>query len=95
MLIGIKGLVSSMAKRKHSRNIYQRKVVFSIEAVDYEGTIDNISIGGVHVMTDRPIKMEAGDNLTITLVDADINKDVKTARIIWADDSGFGAKFTA
>ena len=84
-----------MKDRKHIRNIYNRKVAFSIEAVDHFGTIDNISAGGVHIITDQPVKLQEGDAVIITLAYADMGKDIKDARIIWADDSGFGAKFIA
>jgi len=82
-----------MGKRKHPRNIFNRKVTFSVEAASYVGTIDNISTGGVHVITDQPVKMKAGEDVTITLGYADSKTDIKVGRIIWADDSGFGAKF--
>ena len=82
-----------MGNRKHKRNIYNRKVTFSFAAVDYVGTIDNISPEGVHVITDTPVKIKEGEAIHITLAYADKEKDIKEAEIIWADDSGFGAKF--
>jgi hypothetical protein len=82
-----------MINRKYQRNIYNRKVSYSFEAVDYRGTIDNISPDGVHVITDTPVRIGVGDTVVITLASADMEKDVKQARIVWADRSGFGAKF--
>jgi hypothetical protein len=84
---------AAMGKRKHRRNIYNRKIAFSSDSASYMGTIDNISAGGVHVITDQPVKMKAGERIVITLAYADMKKDIKPARVIWADDSGFGAKF--
>jgi len=82
-----------MGNRKHKRNIFNRIVTFSVEDVDYTGTIDNISPGGVHVITDTPLKIKEGEDIIITLAHADMEKDIREAKILWADDSGFGAKF--
>jgi hypothetical protein len=82
-----------MGNRKHKRNIFNRQVAFSVAAVDYMGTIDNISPEGVHVITETPVKIKEGEAINITVAYADMQKDIKEAEIIWADDSGFGAKF--
>ena len=82
-----------MRNRKHKRNIFNRKVAFSVATVDYMGTIDNISPDGVHVITKTPVKLKEGEAIIITVAYADMEKDIKEAKIIWADDSGFGAKF--
>jgi hypothetical protein len=82
-----------MSNRKYQRNIYNRKVSYSVAAVDYMGTIDNISSDGVHIITETPVKIGKGDTVMITLASADMEKDIKEAKIIWADESGFGAKF--
>ena len=82
-----------MGNRKYKRNIFNRKVAFSVAAADYMGTIDNISPDGVHVITDMPVRIQEGEDITITVANADMEKDVKVGKIIWADDSGFGAKF--
>jgi hypothetical protein len=82
-----------MGKRKHKRNIFNRSVSFSVEDVDYNGIIDNISPEGVHVITDTPVRIKEGEDIIITVANADMEKHTKVGRIIWADDSGFGAKF--
>ena len=82
-----------MSNRKYQRNIYNRKVSFSAAAVDYMGTIDNISPDGVHIITETAVTIGVGDTVMITLASADMGEDVKKAKIIWADESGFGAKF--
>jgi hypothetical protein len=82
-----------MGNRKHKRNIFNRSVTFTVEDVDYVGTIDNISPEGVHVITDAPVRITEGEDITITVANADMEKDIKVGKIIWADESGFGAKF--
>lgn len=80
--------------RKNRRNIYNRVVAFSVSGSSHSGTIDNISSSGVHVIIREPVTIREGDDISLTLVCADLEEDVRAARVIWADDSGFGAKFT-
>jgi hypothetical protein len=82
-----------MKQREHQRNIYNRKVTFAREAIHYVGLIDNISAGGVHVITDQAADMPAGEAITLTLSNAEKEKTTRNAVIIWADATGFGAKF--
>lgn len=82
-----------MENRRDKRNIFNRMVAFTVSGVAYRGTIDNISSRGVHVIVDEPVSIEEGDDISITIAYADSEQDVKTARVVWADASGFGAKF--
>jgi chorismate synthase len=84
-----------MDKRQHKRNIYNRKVSFVFESTHHTGIIDNISADGVHVITNQTMGMTTGDPITITLANAEKEKATKRATIIWADATGFGAKFVA
>jgi len=49
----------------------------------------------VHVITNQTMGMTTGDPITITLANAEKEKATKRATIIWADATGFGAKFVA
>jgi len=79
-------------KRKIERTICNRQVSFSIDGHVYEGTIENISNVGTLILTDTPVQIQQGNEISITITSAD-QGELKNARVIWADDHAFGAEF--
>ena len=79
-------------QRKIERTICNRQVSFSIDGHVYEGIIENISNVGTLILTDTPIQIQQGNEISITITSAD-QGELKKARIIWADDKAFGAEF--
>ena len=79
-------------KRKIERTICNRQVSFSIDGHVYERTIENISNVGTLILTNTPVQIQQGNEITITITSAD-QGELKKARVIWADDRAFGAEF--
>ena len=79
-------------KRQIERTICNRQVSFSIDGDDYEGTIENISTVGTLILTDTPLQIQQGNEISITITSAD-QGELKKARVVWADDKAFGAEF--
>ena len=79
-------------KRKIERTICNRQVLFSIDGHVYAGTIENISNEGTLILTNTPIEIQQGNEISITITSAD-QGEVKKARVMWADDRAFGAEF--
>ena len=79
-------------KRKIERTICNRQVSFSIDGHVYEGTIENISNVGTLILTNTPMQIQQGNEISITITSAD-QGELKKARVIWADDHAFGAEF--
>jgi len=79
-------------QRKIERTICNRQVSFSIDGHVYEGIIENISNVGTLILTDTPIQIQQGNEISITITSAD-QGELKKARIIWADEKAFGAEF--
>ena len=79
-------------KRKIERTICNRQVSFSIDGEDYEGTIENISNEGTLILANTPVQLQEDEEISITITSAD-QGDLKKARVIWADERAFGAKF--
>ena len=59
---------------------------------DYAGTIQNIGNYGASISVHIPLKISAGKKIQMTIL-SDNQEDVKSARVVWSDESGFGAKF--
>ena len=79
-------------KRQIERTICNRQVSFSIDGDDYEGTIENISNVGTLILTDTPVQIQQGNEISITITSAD-QGELKKARVVWADERSFGAEF--
>ena len=79
-------------KREIERTICNRQVSFSIGGHEYEGTIENISNVGTLILTNTPIQIQQGHEISITITSAD-QGELKKARVIWADNRAFGAEF--
>jgi hypothetical protein len=79
-------------KRKIERTICNRQVSFSIDGHDYEGTIENISNVGTLILTNTPLQIQQGNEISITITSAD-QGELKKARVVWADEHAFGAEF--
>lgn len=79
-------------KRKIERTICNRQVSFSIDGHVYEGTIENISNVGTLILTNTPVQIQQGNEISITITSAD-QGELKKARVMWADDQAFGAEF--
>ena len=79
-------------KRKIERTICNRQVSFSIDGHVYKGTIENISNVGTLILTNTPMQIQQGNEISITITSAD-QGELKKARVIWADDHAFGAEF--
>jgi PilZ domain-containing protein len=79
-------------KRQIERTICNRQVSFSIDGDDYEGTIENISNVGTLILTNTPMQIQQGNEISITITTAD-QGELKKARVVWADDGAFGAEF--
>ena len=79
-------------KRKIERTVCSRQVFFSIDGIDFEGTIENISNEGTLILTPKPLQLDQHSEIVISISSAD-QTDVKRARIIWSDSNAFGAKF--
>ena len=79
-------------KRKIERTICSRQVFFSINGLEFEGTIENISNEGTLILTNTPLQIQQDEEISITITSAD-QGDMKKARVIWADEGAFGAEF--
>lgn len=79
-------------KRKIERTICNRQVSFSIDGDDYEGIIENISNVGTLILTNTPLEIQQGHEISITITSAD-QGELKKAKVIWADERSFGAEF--
>ena len=79
-------------KRKIERTICNRQVSFSIDGHVYEGIIENISNVGTLILTNTPVQIQQGNEISITVTSAD-QGEIKKARVMWADDRAFGAEF--
>ena len=53
---------------------------------------DISTCGGASVSANKPHNIPEGKKIRMT-ISFDNQRDVKRARIVWADESGFGAKF--
>jgi hypothetical protein len=71
---------------------YNRDVTFLVDDAIYAGTIQNVGNYGVAISARSPIKIPEGKKIWINMLSQN-QKDVKSAEIIYSDESGFGAKF--
>ena len=66
--------------------------MFSVDDHDYAGTIQNMGNYGASVSVTKPLKIPEGKKIRITIL-SDNQEDVRSAEVVWSDESGFGAKF--
>ena len=69
-----------------------RDVTFSVDDNDYVGTIQNIGNYGVSVLANIQLKIPEGKKIRMSILNNN-QEDMKSAEIVWSDESGFGAKF--
>lgn len=71
---------------------YNRDVTFSVDDTVYAGTIQLISSYGATISARNPFNLSKGKRIWINIL-SQKQKEVKSAEIVWSDESGFGAKF--
>ena len=71
---------------------YNRDVTFFVDDTIYAGTIQNIGNYGVTIFPKNPINIPEGKKIRINILSQN-KKDVKSAEIVYSDESSFGAKF--
>jgi hypothetical protein len=69
-----------------------RDITFSVDNNDYAGTIQSIGNYGVSVLANLPLKIPEGKKIRMSILNNN-HEDLKSAEIVWSDESGFGAKF--
>lgn len=81
-------------RRKHERKEYLADVIFAHNGRAYNGTIENISLGGAFITTFSVNQFSPGDVITITIPFTDGKASLKRkARIEWQNDAGFAVEF--
>lgn len=81
-------------RRKHERKAYVTDVIFAHNGRAYNGTVENISLGGAFINSNSVNQFSTGDVITITIPFTDGRKSVKRkARIEWQNDAGFAVEF--
>ena len=79
--------------RKSATTIcYNRDVTFSVDDTVYAGTIQIISNYGATISARNPLNLSKGKRIWINML-SQKQKEVKSAEVVWFDESGFGAKF--
>lgn len=71
---------------------YNRNVTFSVDDTVYAGTIQLISSYGATISATNPLNLSKGKRIWINIF-SQKQKEVKSAEVVWSDESGFGAKF--
>ena len=77
---------------RSTKKCYNTDVTFSVDDLDYTGTIQIIGHYGANISVDRQINLPKGKKISMIFTDNN-QKDVKSAEVAWSDLSGFGAKF--
>ncbi|MBL4802963.1 MAG: PilZ domain-containing protein [Emcibacter sp.] len=83
---GVRAALSSM--RQHNRRTVIQSATLKIGNFDFDCTAYDISLGGIRLKVDMPIKQ--GTNVFVQLR----NKIKQTARVVWAADGFMGLSFT-
>ena len=79
--------------RKSAATIcYNRDVTFSVDDTVYAGRIQLISNYGATISARNPLNLSKGKRIWINIL-SQKQKEVKSAEVVWSDESGFGAKF--
>jgi hypothetical protein len=71
---------------------YNRNVTFSVDDTVYAGIIQIIGNYGTTISVRNPLNLSKGKKIWINML-SQKQKEVKSAEIVWSDESGFGAKF--
>ena len=71
---------------------YNRDVTFLVDDTSYAGTIQSISNYGLTISPRNPISIPEGKKIRLNILSQD-KKDLKSAEIVYSDESSFGAKF--
>ena len=77
---------------RSTKKCYNTDVTFSVDDLDYTGTIQILGHFGASVSVDKQINLPKGKKISMIFTDNN-TKDVKGAVVVWSDLSGFGAKF--
>ena len=81
-------------KRSHERKSYIADIVFSHNSNAYRGTLKDISLGGVFIISDNVNLFDPGDLVTVIIPYTSGKKHVKhRGRIQWMNDEGFAIEF--
>ena len=71
---------------------YNRNVTFLVDDTVYAGIIQIIGNYGTTISARNPLNLSKGKKIWINIL-SQKQKEVKSAEIVWSDESGFGAKF--
>jgi hypothetical protein len=71
---------------------YNRNVTFSVDDAVYAGIIQILGNYGTTIFARNPRNLSKGKKIWINML-SQKQKEVKSAEIVWSDESGFGAKF--
>ena len=71
---------------------YNRDVTFSVDDTTYAGIIQIMSNYGATISARNPLNLSKGKKIWINML-SQKQKEVKSAEVVWSDESGFGAKF--
>ncbi|MBT8351758.1 MAG: hypothetical protein KJO26_11075 [Deltaproteobacteria bacterium] len=79
--------------RKFASTIcYNRDITFSVDDTVYAGKIQLKSNYGATISARNPLNLSKGKRIWINIL-SQKQKEVKSAEVVWFDESGFGAKF--
>jgi len=79
--------------RKSATTIcYNRNVTFLVDDTVYAGIIQIIGNYGTTISARNLLNLSKGKKIWINIL-FQKQKEVKSAEIVWSDESGFGAKF--
>ena len=79
-------------KKSATTICYNRNVTFSVDDTVYAGIIQIIGNYGTTISARNPLNLSKGKKIWINIL-SQKHKEVKSAEIVWSDESGFGAKF--
>ena len=81
-------------RRRDERKTYVAEVYFSVEQKAYTATIKNISRGGALIYTGGMPRIEAGEQIIITIPFTDSRRHLKRkAEVMWAGSDVMGVQF--
>jgi Tfp pilus assembly protein PilZ len=79
-------------KRKHPRRSFATPMRFDTQNKIFDGSTKNISASGVFIAASEDLKVGQLINLNLPLKKGKMVR--ATGKIVWANDEGFGLKFT-
>jgi len=81
-------------RRKYERKNYSADIVFASNGRVLQGSLKDISIGGVFILTKHANLLCEGEVVTISIPFTDGRKHVKrSGRILWKNSTGFAVGF--